>query len=341
MLLVALGAAAALVSRPALAADFTAWPTDDWTVVKPEAEGVSSASLDALRDYLRDCGSKAGLVARHGRIVGEWYWSEATASTPYLVYSTTKSVSSTAAGLAIARGKFGLDSKVGEFLPDVTPVEKRDITVRQILSMTTGVKNNSDLMKEKDLFTYALQRAPMAFKPGEHWEYNNTGLSLLTPLFVKATGEEIDAFLDHELFAPIGIKKSDWTWDHEEGHALPFTGLHITARALARIGLVFLNDGRWQSRQVVPAAWVAEATRASQDLNKDYGYLWWNNASGKKWKGAPTDAYAALGRNDNNMYILPTQEMIVIRQVGDDTEKHKVDQAKIVSLAVAAVADKP
>ncbi len=333
-----LGAGAALDAR---AADFTAWPSEDWSVAKPEAEGISSPKLDKLRDYLESCGSKTGLVVRHGRIVGEWYWRGGSPSTPYMVYSTSKSISSTATGLAIARGKLKLESTVGEFLPDAAPAEKREITVRQILSMTTGMFNNKDLGHQPTIMTYALTQAPMAHPPGSHWEYNNTGLALLGPLFAKATGEEIDAFAERELFKPIGIAKADWTWDRNEDHTIPYSGLHITGRALARIGLLFLNEGRWQGREIVPAAWVAQATAPSQELNRSYGFLWWNNVDGTKWKGVPKDAYAALGKLDNNMFILPAQELIVIRQVGDDTETHKVDQAEILRLAVAAIDDQP
>lgn len=324
------------------AADATTWPSEDWSVVKPESEGLSSERLDKLREYLAEFDSKTGLVVRRGRIVGEWYWGEATAATPQLVYSTSKSVASTAVGLAIARGKLSMDARLGDLLPDVSPIEKREITVRQILSMTTGVANNRDLPQLADRSTYALSRAPMAFPPGTHWEYNNTGLELLAALFAKATGDEIDVFSERELFEPIGVKKADWTWDSNDGHTIPYSGLHITARALARFGLVFLNQGKWGERQVIPADWVAEAVRPSQEINPLYGLLWWNNADGKKWKDAPKDAYAALGRNENDMFVLPSQQMIVVRQVGADPDaKRQVDQNELIRLALAAIDESP
>jgi CubicO group peptidase (beta-lactamase class C family) len=100
---------------------------------------------------------------------------------------------------------------------------------------------------------------------------------------------------------------------------------------------VFLNKGKWQDRQVVPADWVAEATRPSQELNKSYGYLWWNNTD-KHWQGTPADAYAALGRFDNSMLIVPSLDLIVIRQVGDDTgHERKIDIGELWRLAVEAV----
>lgn len=323
---------------PLAATEPTAWPAPDWEVATPESVGLSAARLEKLRDWLGEHGSKTGLVVRHGKIAGEWYWQEATASTPYPVYSVSKSFSSTATGLAIAEGKLSLTTKVGDLFPEASPPEKRAITVRQLLSMTSGVINNAKFREEPDQFAYALNTAPMADQPGTKWDYNNTGLAILSPVFAKATGQEIDEYLDARVFQPIGVARSDWAWERSAGHTVPYSGLHINARALARFGLLFLHHGKWQDRQLVPSDWVAEATRPSQSLNKTYGFLWWANANGSKWKGVPADAYAALGRFDNNMLILPAKDMIVIRQIGDaGADPPKFDQAEWARLALAAI----
>lgn len=328
-----------LAAARLLAADATAWPVPDWQTASPESQGMSAAGVEKVRDWLRDNGSKTGLVVRHGRIVGEWYFADAQPSSKYLVYSTSKSFASTAAGVAIAQGKIKLETRVGDLLPDVSPPEKAQITVRQILSMTTGVHNNPKFGELPQRFTYALQEAPMDHAPGTKWQYNNTGLALLGPLLFKATGEQLDALLKEQVFKPIGIRESDWSWDSNEGYTLPYSGLHITARALARFGLLFLNKGKWQDRQVVSAEWVAEATSPSQDLEKSYGYLWWNN-SANKWKGGPTDAYAALGRFDNNMFVVPSLDLIVLRQVGNDSgNNRKINQGELLKLAADAVTE--
>ncbi|MBS0210080.1 MAG: serine hydrolase [Planctomycetes bacterium] len=321
------------------AAEPTAWPMPEWSVAKPETQQMSSAGLDRVGQWLKEHGSKTGLVVRHGRIVGEWYFDDATQSTPYLVYSTSKSFASTAAHLAIADGKLTLDSKVGEFVPDVKPEAKRNITVRQIISMDTGVHNNKDLHNMDKLFSYAMYEAPLDFEPAAKWDYNNTGLALLAPVLKKATGQEVDQILEQKLFGKIGIARGDWTWEQREGRSLPYSGLHITARSLARFGLLFLNEGRWQDQQLVSTAWVKEATGPSQELNKSYGYLWWNNTTGK-WKGVPADAYAALGRFDNSMLVVPSLDLVVLRQVGDDTAgNHKMDIGELWRLACEACTD--
>ena len=333
---------AAVTLRHAAAADPLpdAWPNPDWQTATPEREGFSPAGVERVGQWLKEHGSKTGLMVRHGRIVGEWYFDGAQPSSQFLVYSTSKSLASTAAGLAIHEGKLNLDTKVGEFLPDVSPAEKRDITVRQLLSMTSGVHNDPKLGDMTDRFSYALYKAPMDFKPGEKWDYNNTGLAILSPLLLKVTGTELDVWLKQKLFDQIGIQDSNWSWDHNEGHPLSYSGLHITAHDLARFGLLVLNDGKWHNKQVVPAAWVEKATQSSQELNSNYGYLWWVNRAGK-WPGVPADAYAALGRFDNSMLIVPSLDLIVLRQVGDDSaHEHKMDIGELWKLAVDAVVQK-
>ncbi|MGC3968547.1 MAG: serine hydrolase domain-containing protein [Pirellulales bacterium] len=180
-----------VAGRPVVAADLV-WPVPEWQIAKSEEEGMNAAGVAKVGELLKASGAKTGLVIRHGKIVGEWYFDGAGADTKLLVYSTSKSFASTAAGLAVADGKLGLDSKVGDFLPDVKPEGKRDITVRQLISMSTGVHNNNQLPTMEKRFSYALFEAPMDHKPGAHWDYNNTGLAILAPVLKKATGKQVD-----------------------------------------------------------------------------------------------------------------------------------------------------
>ena len=330
----------ATMSTVTVAAEPAVWPVPEWQTAMPASQQMSAAGLEKVRDWLKAAGSKTGLVVRHGRIVGEWYFDDAKPTSRYLVYSSSKSFASTAAGLAIYDGKLKLDTTVGEVLPDVMPPEKRQVTVRQLLEMTSGVHKDPKTHSMDDLFSHSLYRAPMDDKPGEKWDYNNTGLAILSPVIKKATGQELDQLLNTRVFQPIGIGADDWTWETREGHALSYSGLHITARAFARFGLLFLRDGKWQDRSVVPAEWVAMATGPSQKLNPSYGFLWWNNTT-NKWPGVPTDVYASLGAFDNNMLIVPSLDLIVIRQIGDDSAaKRKLKIGELYTLAVEAIEKK-
>ena len=289
------------------------FPGTEWQTDEPAKQGVDPAGLEKARAWLESHNSKSGLVIRNGRIIAEWYFGDANRDSQFACYSTSKSLSSMATGLAIEDGKLALEHTVGKYLPEASPEEKKTVTVQQLLSMTSGVHKNPKIMSRDDLFTYALKEAPMDFEPGKKWDYNNTGLSLLSPLFHKATGKQIDEFLNERIFQPIGIPADDWKWEHREDLALPFTGCHMTARSMGRIGLMVLNKGKWSEKQIVPTAWLKESTSPSQDLNKSYGYLWWNNTP-KKWPDLPQDAFAALGKWDNDIFIVPSLDLVVIRQ---------------------------
>lgn len=289
------------------------FPGTEWQTDEPANQGVDAAGLEKAKEWLASHNSKSGLVVRHGRIIAEWYFGDAKPDSLFACYSTSKSLSSMATGLAIEDGKLALDQTVGQYVPDASPESKKTITVQQLLSMTSGVHNNPSVTTREDLFTYVIKEAPMDFEPGTKWEYNNTGLALLSPLFHKATGKQIDDYLNERVFKEIGIPASDWKWEHREGLAIPYSGCQMTARSMGRIGLMVLNEGKWSEKQIVPTAWLKASTSPSQKLNETYGYLWWNNQP-NKWPNVPRDAFAALGRWDNDIFVVPSLDLVVIRQ---------------------------
>lgn len=295
------------------AAAQTVFPGDDWETATPASQGINADGLEKAKAWLESHNSKSGLVIRHGRIVAEWYFGDASPKSKFAAYSTSKSLSSMATGLAIADGKLALDHTVGKYIPDAAPEGKKAVTVKHLLSMSSGVHNDPMVGQREDLFTYATKLVAMDHEPGAKWDYNNTGLALLSPVFHKATGKQIDELLTDRVFRPIGIRAEDLTWERREGLAIPYSGCHTTNRSMGRIGLLVLNHGKWNGKQIVPAEWLKESITPSQELNKSYGYLWWNNTT-NKWPNVPKDAYAALGKWDNNIFIAPSLDLVVIRQ---------------------------
>ena len=173
------------------AAAQTVWPGEDWETATPASQGLDAGGLEKAKAWLESHNSKSGVVIRHGRIVAEWYFGGADRQSKFAAYSTSKSLSSMATGLAIADGKLALDHTVGQYVPDASPDGKRAVTVKQLLSMSSGVHNDPGIGQREDLFSYALRTAPMDHEPGAKWDYNNTGLALLSPVFQKATGKQI------------------------------------------------------------------------------------------------------------------------------------------------------
>jgi CubicO group peptidase (beta-lactamase class C family) len=315
------------------------WPVPDWEVASPESQGMDKAALDRLHAYLEQQQTRQALVIRHGRIVAEWYWRDATATTKLHVFSVTKSVAGTAIGLLAGERKLSLNQPAADFIPAWRNDDRKAITIRHLLTMTSGIKleDYGYFMRQDQLARSIAQ--PLESTPGTRWEYNNLACNTLSEIVSKASGMELDAYLAKRLFGPLGI--ANYSMDKRGGRTLAYMGLHITARDLARIGYLYLHKGEWNGKRILSSAWAAEATRASQELTSSYGYLWWVHS---KAGGAedPADSYEAIGLYGNYLCVFPSQDMIVVRLIGGGSgASTDVDRAKMKGLALAAIAKTP
>jgi CubicO group peptidase (beta-lactamase class C family) len=325
-------AAVGVTAGLAREAQAAVWPVPDWQTSAPDNIGLTPAGLEAVKAFLQERGTRAALVIRGGRIGGEWFWEDSTAATQFPVYSITKSFSATAVGFLESEGKLKLDTPASNFIPEWKSDERAAVTVKHLLSMTSGMsKDETGLREAQDRIGFALTQKLQA-PAGTKWDYNNVGCSALSEVVAKAAGEQLSAYLRRKLYEPTGIK----AYRHEEpaGRTLPYSGLHINARDLARFGYLYLHQGSWSDRSLLPAGFVAAATSASQDLNKGYGYLFWVNTAGQ-WADVPKDAYAARGAFGNELLVIPSKDLIVVRLLGTK-QNSGVDMNKLGSLAYAA-----
>jgi CubicO group peptidase (beta-lactamase class C family) len=310
----------------------TVWPIPDWETASPESQGMTASGLAALKAFLEEHGTRSALVVHSGRVVGEWFWEGSRADTQFPVYSITKSFTATAIGFLAADGKLALDQPAADFIPEWRVDDRKGVTVRHLLTMSSGMsKDEATLYKSEDKIGFALTQ-PLQAPPGTKWDYNNVGASALSRVVAAASGMEMSRYLEGKLYAPIGISH----FSHEEpaGHTLPYSGLRITARDLARFGYLYLNGGIWKTRLLLPASFIGEATSTSQKLNNGYGFLWWVNTAGQ-WPEVPHDAYAARGAFGNELLILPGKNLMVVRMVGDKPNAG-VDMNRMGTLALAA-----
>jgi CubicO group peptidase (beta-lactamase class C family) len=329
-------AALLLTTLPALAAPGSrAWPDPDWATDSPESQGVDSGRLEKLRAYLEERQTRAALVIRHGRIVGEWYWRGTTADTELPVFSVTKSLASTAIGLLSDGGKIRLDQPAADFISSWREDGRKAITIRHLVTMTSGLKREDyGYFFRQDQLAMSLAQPPES-KPGTKWEYNNLACNCLSEIVAKVSGMEMDDFLRKRLFEPLGITHA--TMERRGGRALAYMGLHITARDLARVGYLFLNRGEWKGQRILSEAWVKEATRTSQDLTPDYGFLWWVHTASTRPEDPP-DSYEAIGLYGNYLCVFPAQDMILVRLIGGGSGAlTDVDRIEMKRLALAAL----
>jgi len=309
------------------------YPVPDWSVEDPAAHGLDPAALDAAATAAEAEGSHCLVVVRHGAIVAEHYWKGKDASSTDKSFSVAKSYTSALVGIAIERGDIdSLDQPASDFVPEWQGTEHEGITIRNLLTMTSGLHWDviSDYVSMAtlswDQSGYAVDLA-VDEAAGSHWQYHNGGVQIFEPVFRGATGMSIEEYAAEHLWSRIG---SSATWNHDLSDN-PTTYAHVlaTCRDHARFGYLYLRGGQWADGPVVPADYVASSITPSQDMNRAYGYLWWLNGQtpaldpfGEEKEGtiapfAPDDLFAARGFGDQFIDVIPSLDMVIVR-IGPD-----------------------
>jgi CubicO group peptidase (beta-lactamase class C family) len=281
----------------------------------PEAQGVSPSAVlafvdaaDAKVDALHSV-----MLVRHGHVVAEGWWAPYDATTRHELYSLSKSFTSTAVGLAIADGRLSLDDPVLKFFPDAAPATPgtnlKAMRVHDLLRMSTGHQAEPSLASAKGPWVNAFLAQPVPHKPGTHFLYNTAATYMQSAIVQKATGQTVLDFLRPRLFEPLGIE--DPTWGASpQGVTLGGYGLSVRTEDIAKFGQLYLQKGRWQGRQLVPAAWVEAATslqtsngsNPNSDWEQGYGYQFWRCRHG---------AYRGDGAFGQFCVVLPAQDAVV------------------------------
>jgi len=278
------------VTQPVDVPGAAAW---DWPVGTPQAEGMDATAVARTLDAGADLRAlRSLLVVRHGVLVAERYYGGASADDLLGIQSVTKSVSSMLVGQAIGAGKIGgVSATVRELLPEATAripdAPAARLTLAHVLTGRTGLRydwstDGRALATSADPVRFALD-LPADQPAGTAWSYNDAAVHLLSPILQRAQGMDIAALATRDLFAPLGIRRYAWSRDRT---GLPFAhgALQLRTRDLVKLPWTMLDGGRWQGRQVIPAAWVPDSLRrhgpagwpAPPITDVGYGYLWFN-----------------------------------------------------------------
>ncbi|MDT6982279.1 serine hydrolase domain-containing protein [Streptomyces lusitanus] len=290
-----------------------ALPTAD-----PAAQGVDASGVHAFLDAVEadpDIEPHGLTIVRHGHVVASGTWAPYTAERPHLLYSLSKSFTSTAAGLAEAEGLIDFDATVLSYFPeidaDITDPRSRSMLVRHVASMASG--HDHETVDEafgadpaEPVRGFLLQ--PPQRDPGTLFTYNQPCTYTLGAIVQRVTGQTLVEYLRPRLFDPLGIGEALWSRDRA-GRDIGFAGLHTTHDAIARFGLLYLNDGVWQGRRLLPEGWVERATRAQidtaevmggdrTDWGRGYGYQFWIGRHGYRGDGAYGQFCVVLPEHD-------------------------------------------
>jgi len=248
-------------------------------------------------------------------MVAEAYFHPYNQNRVHRLTSCTKSFLSALVGIAIAEGKLNLDDKALDFFPNRTLANdsplKREITVEHLLLMRSGLDwpesavsyssgNNVlwQMMSSQNWAQFVLDR-PMAVAPGSTFNYSTGDSQLLGAILEQATGMGLKEFARTRLFEPLHIPSRHWYWTSAlEGVAFAGGGLHLTPRAMAQFGHLYLERGMWKGQQIVPVEWIEASVTPST-----YGYHWWRLNNG---------GYAALGYGGQRIAVMPALDIVAV-----------------------------
>jgi CubicO group peptidase (beta-lactamase class C family) len=280
----------------------------------PEAQGVSSAALldfvNALDTQID--GMHSVMVLRHGKVIAEGWWTPYDAEHNHVLYSLSKSFTSTAVGMAVADGKLSIDDEILKFYPDDAPASPSNnlkaMRVRDLLMMSTGHQEEpssaADVVSPKSFLAQ-----PVPHLPGTHFKYNTASTFMQSAIVQKVTGQSVLEYLRPRLFEPLGIEHPVWDANFQ-GISLGGYGLRVRTEDIAKFGQLYLQQGRWNGKQLVPSDWVAMAT-AKQTSNGSNPKSDWNQGYGFQFWRCQHNAYRGDGAFGQYCVVMPDQDAVV------------------------------
>jgi CubicO group peptidase (beta-lactamase class C family) len=300
----------------------TPWPTTTWETSTAEDQGMDSGKLAAVVEAAGSRKLDSLMVIRHGRIVAEAYYAPYVAGVPHDLRSVTKSVIGTLTAIEVRDGLLdSVDHPIIDLFSDKkilnadTDERKRSVTVQNLLDMASGLEwkekaytPDETVMKmylEPDRVEFVLNR-PMANTPGAVFNYNSGNPYVLSALITKKTGQNAFEFAKKELFAPLGITSAWWGRPDAQGVTDGESGLFLTPQDMAKIGYLYLHDGTWDGKQIIPASWVERARDGKIGAAIDFRYanLWWSLPQ--------QGAFMALGRHSQMIIVLPKLDIVTV-----------------------------
>lgn len=295
-----------LATVPAAAADLPR--------AAPESQGVHSS---AIREFVEAADQSIDslhsvMILCRGHVIAEGWWTPYAPGTRHSLFSLSKSFTATAVGIAAEEGKLNADDPVLKFFPDDAPADPsanlKAMRLTDLLRMSTGQQTEPP-RTAKESWAKTFLTHPVPFKPGTHFLYNTSATYMCSAAVQKATGQTLLEYLKPRLFDPLGIENPTWEAS-PQGISTGGYGLSIRTEDIAKFGQLYLQKGKWNGKQLVPAAWVDAATarqtsngsNPASDWDHGYGYQFWRCRHG---------AYRGDGAFGQYCIVLPDQDAVI------------------------------
>lgn len=331
----------------------------EWAIAQPEAEGLGPELVSEAIAYIEQDEHddfRSLVVARNGALVAEHYFNGHGPDALQDMRSAGKSVTSALVGIAVAQGYISdVDALVLPIFPSYSPVahdgiEKQAITIRHLLTMTSGIDADADdplspgyetrMEESRDWVRFVLD-LPMTRSPDTGWTYSSASSFLAGAAVEETSGQSLAMFAEKWLFGPLGIENYHWA-QTPAGRTVGQGNLSLTARDMAKLGQLYLNGGRWEGRQIVPEAWVRSSIEAQYPVpweNYDgYGYSWYSHTL--QINNREFRYFFASGNGGNKIYVFPDEQMVVVTQSAayntNYGQRRSLEVLKMILAAMAA-----
>ncbi len=319
----------------------------------PESVGIASADIIKLMDTFARMGieNHSFMIVRHGKVCAEAWAKPMAPDIPHTLYSFSKSFAATAIGFAIdeklavpSTGEaLSLDTKLKDIFPRQFAAKKKphpyddELKIRHMLRMQSGKQMNLLADKAKIDWVEDYINAPFNAKPGTYWNYCNENSFMFCAAIRALTGQTVNEYLTPRLYAPLGIEEPMWETD-QNGTESGGWGMYLKTEDMAKFMQCYMDGGRFMGKQVIPAWWVAEASKKQVDNSIEiqpdnkvgYGYHFWLNQIG---------GFRADGMFSQHGLALPEYDAVIITTSGCPIEQKDMDA--ICSVFPAAFSDKP
>lgn len=305
----------------------------------PEQQGVPSKALIELFDSLHAMPGTdihSMIVMRHGKVVGEFYPAPFGPEYQHTQYSSSKTLVSMAVGIAIDENRLRLEDRVANFfidyLPDTVSVRLADMTVRDLLTMTSGIKPDWAMRSRGTEWIRTFLSKPVINEPGEVFAYDSMVTYMLSAIVQKVTGKKTLDYLQEKLFTPMNITKVNWE-ESPEGVNTGGWGLHIQSESLAKVGQMWLQQGEWEGQQLISKEWIGQMS-AKQANGGDYGYGF------QTWQCAYPTAVRADGALGQYVIVVPEKDVVIVLTEASFTNG-KPQRGLIWNKFLPALSDEP
>jgi CubicO group peptidase (beta-lactamase class C family) len=329
------------------------FPGETWEAVSPESEGFDSAAIAKAASFVAENAgrdeAKELVIVHNGRLI----WRGEAAQKAHGVWSVTKAFTTLCFGLLIDDGKLTMDTRAAEIVPALAD-SYSDVTLRHFASMTSGYRAVGD--EPRGGYTHGPSQTPFTpspaplFAPGAKYAYWDSAMNEFAFVLTEVAGEPLEDLFTRRIAKPIGM--SGWEWGNAgEIDGIKVNGgagnnnwqIKISAIELARLGHLFLHRGNWNGQQLIAASFIDDSVsplipatmplghpESGFDGRGCYGLNWWSNGIGpagrRKWPGAPEGTFSRSGYNNNDLFVVPEWNLVVVRLGLDEGSRAITDE---------------